>query len=113
MEYSVILMKSGWNMEDKRDTMLYGLYYDEILQTNLIGDMRVIIFPSPFLFIHFYPFIFLMISMFVIFYYSSAAWKFVEDHLGIDYGWEVVLTGNNNTNYKHKFYFCPWYNEIN
>ena len=54
-----------------------------------------------------------MISMFVIFYYSSAAWKFVEDHLGIDYGWEVVLTGNNNTNYKHKFYFCPWYNEIN
>ena len=34
--------------------------------------------------------------MFVIFYYSSAAWKFVEDHLGIDYGWEVVLTGNDN-----------------
>ena len=53
-----MLMKSGWNMEDKRDTMLYGLHYDEILQINLIGDMRVIIFPSPFLFIHFYPFIF-------------------------------------------------------
>ena len=112
MEYSVILMKSGWNMEDKRDTMLYGLHYDEILQTNLIGDMRVIIFHLYFcLFTSIL--VYLMISMFVIFYYSSAAWKFVEEHMGIDYGWEVVLTGNNNTNYKHKFYFCPWHNEIN
>ena len=26
-------------------------------------------------------------------YLSSAAWKFVDDHLGIDYGWEIVLMG--------------------
>ena len=24
---------------------------------------------------------------------ETAAWDFIEDHMGIDYGWEVVLTG--------------------
>ena len=24
---------------------------------------------------------------------ETAAWEFIDDHLGVDYGWEVVLTG--------------------
>jgi hypothetical protein len=23
----------------------------------------------------------------------TTAWEFIDDHLGVDYGWEVVLTG--------------------
>ena len=24
---------------------------------------------------------------------ETRAWNFIEDHLGVDYGWEVLLTG--------------------
>ena len=24
---------------------------------------------------------------------ETAAWKFIDDHLGVDYGWEVLLSG--------------------
>ena len=24
---------------------------------------------------------------------ETAAWEFIDDHMGIDYGWQVVLTG--------------------
>ena len=24
---------------------------------------------------------------------ETSAWNFIEEHLGVDYGWEIVLTG--------------------
>ena len=38
---------------------------------------------------------------------ATAAWEFVEQHLGVDYGWEIVLMGLLDTevhNYSVNFW---------